>query len=230
MRWRQKLVTGPASEPVTLTEAKSHLRVTTTDDDTLIGTMIQAAREQVEAYLSKALLTQTRALVLDYGWPASGEIHLPRPPVQSVSSISYLDVDGNPQTWSSSNYQVVGARATPDADASDCHVIPAYGKSYPSVRPIPECVTVTYVAGWASAGAIPRKILNGLLILIADMYENREQFTVERASFIELPILANLLASERCTFPYGEDCGGEGGSNVIGHGAALSNTGIGPYR
>jgi len=86
---------APASEPITLTEAKAHLRVETdfTEDDTIIGTFISAARESCEARTGRQLVTATYALRLG-GFPCGDSIELPKPPLVSVTSITYVDTDG----------------------------------------------------------------------------------------------------------------------------------------
>ena len=59
------LVTAPASEPVSLAEAKAHLRIEAADDDSLIGALITAARQSAEAHMRRALMSQTWRLSLD---------------------------------------------------------------------------------------------------------------------------------------------------------------------
>ena len=59
------LVTAPASEPVSLTEAKAHLRLDSADDDSLITALIRSARETAEAHMRRALVSQTWRLSLD---------------------------------------------------------------------------------------------------------------------------------------------------------------------
>ena len=91
-----KLKTAPAIEPVTFEEAKNFIKVDTGDDNTLISSLISAARESIEKETGQVLITQTWQMFLDY---ASPEIRIPRPPLQSVSSIkaistveSYVDL------------------------------------------------------------------------------------------------------------------------------------------
>ena len=63
------LITPPAVEPVTLADAKAHLKVDTTDDDALITALITAARARAEWHTGRALITQSWTLWLD-AWPA----------------------------------------------------------------------------------------------------------------------------------------------------------------
>lgn len=161
------LVTAPAAEPVTLTEAKAHLRVDVSSDDTLITSLIVAAREHVESYTGRALISQTWDLFLD-GFPDC-EIELPRARVQSITSVTYTDANGDAQTWAAAKYQA-------DSKSEPARLKPAYGESYPSTRADTfNTVTVRFVAGYGDDAAdVPQLIKNGMLFLIAHLYENRE--------------------------------------------------------
>ena len=160
------LVTAPASEPVVLSEMKSHLRVDLADDDALITGLISAAREYVEGAARRALVTQTWRLSLP-GWPEDDEIGLPRPPLQSVSSLVYVDVDGAQTTWPSSNYIV-------DIDSQPGRLVLAPNISWPSVTLYPvNPVQITFVAGYGS-GLVPTHYLQAIRLLVGHWYENRE--------------------------------------------------------
>lgn len=172
--WRLDLVTAPALEPLTLDEVKDHLRLTGSAEDPLLDGLIVAARQSVETHLSRALLTQTRKLWLDR-WPRAARIELPRPPAQTVTSITYLDADGVEQTLSTSLYAVYGAQATPGQDAEVAYIEPAYGQSWPSVYAVPESIRVTYVCGWLTVGAIPQPIRQAMLLRVAELFEHREE-------------------------------------------------------
>lgn len=90
-----KLITPPSEEPLTLTEVKLHLRVENTDDNALITALIVAAREQAESITARALCTQTWELVLD-AFPEACVLR--HSPVQSVTSVDYIDTDGASQS------------------------------------------------------------------------------------------------------------------------------------
>jgi uncharacterized phiE125 gp8 family phage protein len=180
------IITAPGTEPITLDEAKAHLRVDLEAEDTLIEALITAAREQAEAYLKRALVTQTWELYLDE-FPE--QIDVPFPPLQSVTSIVYVDDDGVDQTLDTSTYTV-------DAKAQPGRIVPAYDESWPSTRAVPNAVTVQFVAGYGAASAVPLSIKQAMLLMIGDMYENRESFVIGQ-SVNELP-----LTSERLLWPY----------------------------
>lgn len=157
-----KIITAPASEPVSLSEAKSHLRVDHADEDALISALITAAREECEHLLERAVAQQTLALVLD-SFPAGG-IQLPRPPVVSVTSVEYVDQDGVTQTMSSADYLLDDAQ-------QPSWLLLAYGEEWPQTRDQANAVTVTYVAGYADC---PELIRAWMLLRIGTLYANRE--------------------------------------------------------
>jgi len=157
---------APASEPITLTEAKAHLRVETdfTEDDTIIGTFISAARESCEARTGRQLVTATYALRLG-GFPCGDSIELPKPPLVSVSSITYVDTDGTTQTLSTDVYEV-------DPYTTPGRVVLKYAQVWPTTRSQRNAVTITFVAGYEE---VPTLLKQGMLMRIAHWYENREE-------------------------------------------------------
>lgn len=162
------LSSAPASEPITTAEAKTHLRIDSSDDDTYIDTLIEAARRHVESFTNRALITQTWELYLD-DFP--NEILLPKPELVSVSSITYTDTAGASQTLSTDVYQV-------DTDHLPGRIFLKYGQTWPAVQEIPKAVKVTYVAGYGAASAVPQSIKTAIKILVAHWYENREPVIV----------------------------------------------------
>lgn len=206
MRWSLELSTAPTLEPLTLDEVRDHCGITTTNDDAYLDALIVTVRQAMEHRLRRALLTQTRKLRIDDDWPASGRVYLPRPPLQSVTSVAYLDTAGASQTLAASVYQVVGARTTPDADASLAYLRPAYAQSWPSVRAVPETVTITYVCGWVARGYIPQPIRQAMLVAIAELYEQRET-TITGTIVEEVPTIQRLIASYRIYHDFADDCG-----------------------
>lgn len=179
-----KLILGPASEPITIAEAKVHLRVESdfTDDDTLITALIVAARQGAEHMTGRALIPQTLELALD---EFEEEISLLRPPLASVSSVKYVDADGVLQTLSTSDYIL-------DDHSAPARVVPAYGTSWPSTRCQPNAVLIRYVAGYANAAAVPQEIKQWMLLRIGVMYENREEVNIGNI-VTEMPFVDCLL-------------------------------------
>jgi uncharacterized phiE125 gp8 family phage protein len=143
------LVTGPSVEPVTLAEAKVHLRQDVADEDALITTLITAARQWTETFTHRALITQTWDLKLDDFPCDNADLELPLAPVASVTSISYVDTTGATQTWSASSYQT-DLPTGPQAQRG--RIAPAYAQYYPVPRSQLNAVTVRFVAGYGATG------------------------------------------------------------------------------
>ncbi len=157
------IVTAPATEPVTLSDAKLHLRVDHSAEDDLVRSMITAAREQVESDTGSALITQTWKLVLD-AFPDADNILLPRPPLQSVTSVAYLDGDGNQQTLSAGAYVV-------DTDSRPGRLSLAVGESWPDTYGQAGDVEITYVAGYGAVAAVPSGLKTAVKMYLQLLYE-----------------------------------------------------------
>lgn len=163
------LVTAPTVEPVSLAEAKDHLRVDGDDEDTLIEALVGAARAWVEETYGRALTTQTWDLALN-GFPRCRWISIPRAPLQSVTSLTYYDEDLSTSTvFSSANYQVDTLR-TPGVLALKNNVFWPTDTLRPSSG-----VVVRFVAGYgATAASVPEPIKQAIKLLAGTMYLHRE--------------------------------------------------------
>jgi uncharacterized phiE125 gp8 family phage protein len=161
------LLEAPGAEPLALAEAKAHCKVDAdiTDDDALIAALIIAARRQAEHLTGRALVTQRWRLSL-VRFPAAS-LELPRPPLQSIESISYLDQDGARQALAASDYEVI-------TDELFGRALPAYGKHWPACRAAPGSVLVEYTAGYGLAAAVPQDIRHWMLLAIGTWYAQRE--------------------------------------------------------
>lgn len=188
-------LTGAASTPIfDLDDAKLRMRVEVTDDDALIPELIEAATDEVENYLHRALITQTWVMRLGCFPRNSEQLRLPKPPLQSISSITYIDLAGDSQTWSNTLYSV-SKPAGPQAEPG--FIIPVFSESYPTTRAQWDAVTVTFVAGYGDASTdIPEGIRTGIALVAGDLYENREA-TVVGTIAQRLPILDRLIGAFR---------------------------------
>lgn len=183
--------TAAVIEPVTLAEAKAHLRVDISDDDTYITALVKAAREWVEDYLDCSLITQQFTVRMDK-FPT--EIELPRPPMvasgtATAVAVTYVSNDnGAVQTLSSSAYRV-------DRDSKPGVVRNLYGQTWPSHLNDQNSVTVTWWAGYGSAGAdVPQRVRHAMLLLIGEWFERRS--AVDGLGSTEVPFgLRSLLDS-----------------------------------
>ena len=183
------LVTGPAAEPVTMAEVKLHLRIDDNADDVLLGALITTARQHAENITRRSLVTQTWKLVLDH-FPA-GVITLGHAPVNSVSSVLYLDSDGVEQTLNAASYKL-------DKITEPCRLVPAYGTTWPSTREEINAVSITYSCGYGAPEAVPESIKRWMLLRLGALYENREEVLSGRAiTLAPLPFADALLSAYR---------------------------------
>ena len=154
------------------------------EENDLLQSLIQTAREWCEAYQNRAFITQTVKLTLDE-FPKVFVI--PSPPLQSVSSITYIDTEGSTQTWSSDSYSV-------DTWSEPGSIVPAYSESYPAIRGDINSVAVIYVAGYGdAASSVPERVKSAIKLLGGHLYENREAVTEVSSS--ELPMAVKPLLS-----------------------------------
>lgn len=164
MTWTIPKPSAPSSW---ISDAKKQLEIAATDKshDTHICQLVELAIENVQADANRAICTQTVVYKLDR-FPCGTRIDIPFGQMATVTSIQYIDTDGNTQTWPSSNYEVDTARK------GGC-VWLAYNVSWPAIRNIQNAVTVTYTAG-NDAPQVPRVAWQAVMLQVAHAFENRE--------------------------------------------------------
>lgn len=168
-------------EPITLAQAKLHLRVDSSDEDALITALIKATRMAAEFALQRTLLQSTWRLTQD-GFTEALRLQYPR--VIAVTALQYLDDAGVLQALDPADYTV-------DAISEPGYVVPASGKSWPTTAAQVNAVTVTYTAGYGTdPAAVPEPVKQWILLHIAHYYRNREAATAERQP---LPFADGLL-------------------------------------
>ncbi len=185
--WGLTTVTPPAVEPLNTDEVKLHLRYSVNFEDRLIDALITAARQYCEVRVGKSLITQTLRLTRDqfpyfyrhaydgpgfyqwgFGGLSGGELRLPRGPVQSVTNIQYVNMQGATITVSSSIYAVDLTPETP-------RIMLKWGQIWPTdVLWQGSSVTVNYVAGYTTPALVPQTIKQAMLLLIGSWFSNRE--------------------------------------------------------
>lgn len=194
-----KIVGAPTVEPVTLCDARNHLRIEAFGyplahpDDSYITALISVAREWCEQYIRRALATQTVNVVLD---EFSDTMVLPITPVQSVTSIKYLDVAGVEQTLPSTVYYV-------DTFSGAVKLNP--NQVWPTVYNRDDVITIDYKAGYTTGETldpmpIPFPIRAAMLLIVGSLYENRQQDQMgsARITYNSLPLgVYNLLQPYR---------------------------------
>lgn len=176
---RYSVTTGPASEPVTTSGAKAWARIDISDDDSLVGSLITAARLHVENHTGQALIYRTIQWKLDH-FPTV--FRPPMPPLSSVTSITYTDPDGDGQTLATSVYTV-------DTTSVPGRIVEAYGQDWPATREEIDAVTVTYVAGFASAASgVPEPLITAIKSMVTHLYDNRSHVVVQSGiGAVEIP-------------------------------------------
>ncbi len=180
--------TDATAEPILFAEAQAHLRVDTADEQTLIESLITAARMAVEEYTDRQLITATWTLKLDAFPSSMYAIELPKPPLLGITSIAYLDGSGVSQTLSAStDYQS-------DLLSSPGRLVPQPGMIWPITEyQRLNAVTIVYTAGYGAAGSsVPRPIRQAMLLLIGQWYEHRENIVVGTIA-TELPMAVKAL-------------------------------------
>lgn len=155
--------------PVTLTEAKAHMRVSLTDDDALITALIHSATDYIERYTHRVMVNTDFTLYLDeFPGAGAGSIELPFAPIDEVTEVRYVDTAGVTQIASSALY-------TLDPSPSRPFVHLTYNSSWPSTHAVHNAVEVDFTAGYGHAGDhVPNGLRQAVLLLVASWYENRE--------------------------------------------------------
>ena len=159
----------PASEPLTLSEAKLQIRTPSgqTADDALLYSYIRTARETAEDYMARGLFTQTWQLNLG-GFYTTMLLPMAAP-LQSVTTVQYYDTTGTLQTLSSTIYDV-------DTISRPGRITLAANQAWPGLQSDKRVgrVIVTYVVGWTTIDLIPERIKQGIRFYLGYLTHDRE--------------------------------------------------------
>lgn len=181
------LLAAPAAEPVTLAEARAHLRLDATEEDTLLGALLVAARTALEAATRRALLSQSWRLTMD-DWPAP-PVELPLAPVLTVDAVKVVTIGGSMLTIDPAFYEVDAAGTPPRLAARR-------GQAWPMPATRLAGIAVDFTAGYGSPAEVPPPLRQAVLMLVAHWFENREPVAVGAGA--ELPMMvAALIAPYR---------------------------------
>lgn len=163
-------IVAPAYEPVSLAEAKAHLRITAAEDDALIAGYLLSATRAAEDYVRGKFVTQTWDYTVDNEWPlvmtggyVRYRIELPLTPVVSVSSVSYVANNGATQTLSSLLYTV-------HTDGPVPYIQKAYDSTWPTIRDVPAAITVRFVVGYQVQN-VPPEIASAIMLGVEMLYD-----------------------------------------------------------
>jgi uncharacterized phiE125 gp8 family phage protein len=170
VRYRSlKRAAQPVVEPVSLSDAKAHLRVDTESDDDQILALITAAREWCENYTQRTFVHTQWTMTFDtFPW----EIELPRPPVavasgNTATTITYAMEGGGTATLATSEYRV-------DRTSEPGVIRTVYAGTWPSHLLDRNSISVTWWGGYGEDGTkVPKVVRSAILMLVAYWYERR---------------------------------------------------------
>jgi uncharacterized phiE125 gp8 family phage protein len=181
-----RLITPPASEPISLAEAKTHLRVIDSDQDSLISALITAARMNCENWTGRAFVDQEWELVLD-GFPSTSllttgttdvkyAIRIPKPRLIEVTQFAYDDAAGDEQIMNVSDYYV-------DSVSEPGWVVPNGTSSWPSTIDAINSVRIRFRAGYLSTDSppvddVPDDVKAAIKLTLGSLFEHRESQVV----------------------------------------------------
>jgi uncharacterized phiE125 gp8 family phage protein len=159
------LTTPPSVEPLSLLEAKAHLRVPHADDDAYISTLIISARRRIELKTGLRLITQGWSQFLNC-WPQGGVIELALNPVSAVGDvIVYGDTD-TPATIDPAHYFL-------DATSNPPRLVFRQGRNPAPPGRRAKGIEIRVTAGFGYASAVPQELKQAMLLLVADAFAHR---------------------------------------------------------
>ena len=150
-----------ASLPLSVMDAKDHLRVTDSRDDYLVEGYLRAALEAVGEMSGRVLAAETWAMSAA---SASGDVPLPKCPVISLTSIEYFDANETAQTANVADFYLF-------KDDDKAFLRPKAGKSWPTTASREDAITITFTVGYST---LPHGLKSAVLLMLGHLYENRE--------------------------------------------------------
>jgi uncharacterized phiE125 gp8 family phage protein len=161
--------TPPAVEPVTLAEAKAHLRVDIATDDALISSIVKSAREWCEEYLDRSLVHTQWTMRMD-SFPH--EFVLPRPPMASSGTVTATTITYTLETQAVETLDTATYRV--DRHDTPGRIRVVYAGTWPAHLFDENSVTVTWWGGYGADGtSVPAAIRSAMLMIISSLYEHR---------------------------------------------------------
>jgi len=181
------LLSGPAIEPWSVAEAKSFLRAENDDDDTVIASLIAAARNHIEAQTRCGLIAQTWRFVLDR-WPADDRITFGRGPLRSLVAARVYDSAGDASTLDVGMFVLDKAAG---AVASPCWALPAPGRASAGIE-------LDVELGFGDAATdVPDVLRHAIRTLVAHWYENRGLIAIGQTVAMMPASVGAMIASYR---------------------------------
>lgn len=192
-------ITAPTVEPVTLAEARSHLRLDTDGappahpDDSLVENLISAARQWAEIYTRRIFCQTTWDLFLDR-FPSENYIEIPRPPLISIISLTYTTSDGTEEILTENTDFVV------DTVSHYGRIVLEYNKTWPTDTLHPKNpIKIRFMAGYASTISpadyrenVPQAVKQAILLIVGHLYNQREN-AIPGTTIMAIPFGAEYL-------------------------------------
>jgi uncharacterized phiE125 gp8 family phage protein len=169
------LAAAPAIEPVSIAEAKTHLRLDHADDDGLLSSLILTSRLHIETALGLALITQSWSYFRD-AWPAADTVELPIRPVSAITAIRVYDAADVATVLLPSTYSV-------DASGNPARLALKSPATPPKPGRALNGIEIAFTAGFgATAASVPAPLRQAILLLVAHWYEHRTPYEEGRAT------------------------------------------------
>lgn len=171
-------VSAAGTPLVTLSDAKAHLRVTSSAEDALITALISAACDFIGEYSGRVLASETWK-IMETGF--FGLVKLPKSPVIAITEIGYYDTEG------AAHVAVLGDFGLVSGDDWS-YLAPNSGKSWPiSDTARLDGAWITFTAGYT---VLPAALRQAVLLMVGHYYNNREAIGVAQ---VELPLAVESL-------------------------------------
>jgi len=205
-----KLVTAPSEEPVSLDEAKLHLKLasgvtsppSTHPDDAIIVSLIETSRIWCESFQHRSYITQTWTLYLDR-FPSGRQIEIPLPPLQQISSLSYKDENDTLQIVSFLDTSGSAVFETDDyiidVASEPGRLCIKNGRSWPNTSCNVQAVQLQFIAGYGAAADVPKNMKSAILLKLSDLYENRGDAERQFVTATKVDVVKALLWADRIT-------------------------------
>lgn len=183
-----KVTENPSTEPVTLNEIKSQVKMEGTSlDDSYLTNLGKTARQLCESYSGLSFVSQERTIKMDrfpidcnYISSWKNHIIVPYGPVISIDSFTYIDSDGETQTLTEDDDFIV------DNSSDLCRIEPV--NSWPTPKDRINAITIVYTAGYSS---VPEIVKDAILRTAADLYEFRTNKV--SGQLTSVPVSAQML-------------------------------------
>lgn len=167
------LTTAPTDDAVGLQEMQDHSRIKTRHDDATLQRFLKGAQRAAEGYLRRKLITQTWTQYFD---EFDDPLYLRFPPLSSVTSVSYLDTDGDTQVLATSVWEA--------AEENGIGIVRRkFGQVWAATRGHEDTVWVPFVCGYGDPEDVPEPIKSAIRIHAAHFYRQREGGEVPAAFY-----------------------------------------------